>query len=237
MKCIVLFLVIFLSLSAFVHPADDSFSSQIVSQPVKLKDNALLSEDETASLISSEGTASRELMDSVYDDLTSGYRVADMDVDPKRIVLLLETTDGAIIRIAQWNEKEKAYVITDWRDLPNNVFLDTYHDGDAVLFECFDESVADSESAVLITIEESDGLWHVTSFTDAMTYSAEKTNTGYMFCDYWEYEAEEYQWHFESPTQMGKVTWMHLLEMINEYNTLFPLRPAMDEGYWDEVDG
>lgn len=233
MKCIVWLLVILWALPAFTQTEDDAFFTQIVNQPVKLKDDALLSEDETVSLISSEGTASRELMDSVHDDLTSGYRVADMDVDTKRIVLLLETTDGAIIRIAQWNKKEEAYAITDWCDLPN-VILDSYHDGDAVLFECFNKSVADSDSAVFITIEESDGLWYVTSFTDAVTYSAENTNTGYLFCDYWEYEAEEYQCHLESPTLMGEVTWMRILEMIKEYDALFPLRPAVDESYWDE---
>ena len=228
-------LMILLAVPVCAYTEENTYFTQISSQPVKLKYGIKLSQDEMEPLVSSEGTASKMLMDSVHDDLTSGYRIVDMDIDPERIVLLLDTTVDSMIRIAQWDNEEGTYSITDWPELPD-VFLDTYHDGKAVIFECTDESFSDSGLDVMVTLEEMDGLWHVTRFTDAMTYSAEMTETGYLFCDYWEYEAEEYQYCFLSPTQMGKVTWTHIAEMIEEYNVLFPLRPALNDDYWDEAE-
>lgn len=228
-------LAILLAVPVCAYTEEESYITQISSQPIKLKYGIRFSEDEMKFLISPEGAASKKLMDSVHDDLASGYRIADMDIDPKRIVLLLDTTVGSMIRIAQWDNEERAYSITDWPELPD-VFLDTYHDGEAVFFEWFDESSADSGSVVMVTLEEMEGQWYVTRFTDAMTYSAEMTETGYLFCDYWEYEAEEYQHCFLSPTQMGNVPWTHIAEMIEEYDVLFPLRPALNDEYWDETE-
>lgn len=235
MKHIAWLIVVLLTFSACAHTADSQFFSQISSQPVKLKDGTLLHEDETEPLISSEGMASQRLMNSVHDDLTSGYRVVDMDIHPSRIVLLLDTIDDSLIRIAQWNNEERTYIITNWPDLPD-VYLDTYHDGNAVLFEWHDESFTNSVSDLMVTLEEIEGQWHVVRFTDALTYYVEKTDIGYLFCDYWEYETEEYQYFFTSPTQMGEVTWTHIVGMIDEYNALFPLRPALNDAYWDEEE-
>lgn len=219
----------------YAYTEDDSFYIQVISQPVKLKNSSFLWEEDAEPLISPEGMVSPKLMDSVHDDLSGGYRVVDMDVHPNRIVLLLDTTDCFLIRIAQWNEEGQTYVIADLPGMPN-VILDTYHDGESVFFECFSESFSDNEPTVLVTLEELDGLWHVTRFTDAMTYSAEKTETGYIFCDYWDCESEEYQYHFFSPTQLSEVTWVHIIQMVDEYNLLFPLRPALEETYCDEAN-
>ena len=235
MKLIIWFIVILMSIPVCAHTEDSSFFTQISSQPVKLKNEIILSEDKSEPLISDEGTASQKLMAAVHDDLTCGYRVVDMDISPRRIVLLLDTTVASMIRIAQWDNENQTYSITDWPEMPD-VFLDTYHDGNAVFFEWFDEAFADSEPVVMVSLEEQEGLWHVTRFTDAMTYSAEMTESGYLFCDYWEYEAEEYQHHVFSSTQMGDVTWEHIVEMIEEYNVLFPQRPSLIDNSWDETE-
>ena len=100
MKCIVWLFVILLSLPVYAYTEDVPFYTQVIGQPVKLKDSTLLSGEDAEPLISPEGMVSPKLMDSVHDDLSGGYRVADMDVAPNRIVLLLDTTDYFLIRIA-----------------------------------------------------------------------------------------------------------------------------------------
>jgi len=235
MKNMVWLLIALLLFPAWACAKDSLFFAQIPCQPIKLKEGTLFSEDEMEVLISPEGTADRQLIDSVHDELTDGYRIVDMDIHHNRIVMLLETIDSYCIRIAQWNEEEQTYRINNWPDLPE-VFLDTYHDGHAVFFEYYEEFPDDFSPVFMVTIEETEDQWHVTRFTDGQTYTAKMTETGYLFCDYYEYDLEEYQYAFLAPTKMGEITWTHLTEMTNEFNARFPLRPALNDAYWDELE-
>lgn len=232
MKRMACLLMVLLSLPIFSRAEDAPFLALPNYQPVKLRSDVVLVVDETEPLLSPEGIASQRLMNAVHEELTGGYRV--VDVHGNRIVLLLATSETSLLRIAQWNEATRTYTITDWPDLPD-VYLDTYHDGNSVLFAYCDESSAECEAQIMLALEELDGKWQIIGFTDAMTYYAERTETGFLFCDYWECEDSAYHYSFTSQTEAGKITWCVLTEMIDEYNALFPLRPALNDAYWDEM--
>lgn len=235
MKNTVCLLVVILLLTGCAYQEESLFYTRISEQPIKLKDGTLLPEGETESLVDSDGIVSQVLIDAVHDDLTGGYRIADMDVDAKRILMLLAADDGYLLRIAQWNDEKQTYALTDWPHLPE-IYLDTFHDGDAVFFQWESESYADSVSRIMLTIEEEEGKWHVMRFTDGNTFSAEKTEDGYLFGDYWLYEDDAFQHPFMTQTEMGEVSWVHIMEMIDEYNALFLQRPALNDDYWEEVE-
>lgn len=99
-----------------------------------------------------------------------------------RVLLLLEDADGnKYLQAAVWDADSETYAITRSQHLPENVYLDTYHEGDAIFVSVGYETEAFAESGDLddlswlyITAEWTDaGVWVVTDVTDGNSFYAD----------------------------------------------------------------
>lgn len=118
----------------------------------------------------------------IHPSLTNGDTVVDGDVSGLRVLFLLEDADGnKYLQAAVWDADSETYAITRSQYLPENVYLDTYHEGDAIFVSVGYETEAFAESADLddlawlyITAEWTDaGEWVVTDVTDGNSFYAD----------------------------------------------------------------
>ena len=120
--------------------------------------------------------------DQISPSLTNGDTVVEGDISGLRVLLLLEDADGnKYLQAAVWDADSETYAITRSQHLPENVYLDTYHEGDAIFVSVGYETEAFAESGDLddlswlyITAEWKDaGEWVVTDVTDGNSFYAD----------------------------------------------------------------
>ena len=120
--------------------------------------------------------------DQISPSLTNGDTVVGGDISSLRVLLLLEDADGnKYLQAAVWDADSATYAITRGQHLPGNVYLDTYHEGDAIFVAVGYETEAFAESGDLddlawlyITVEWTDaGAWVVTDVTDGNSFYAD----------------------------------------------------------------
>lgn len=71
--------------------------------------------------------------DQIHPSLTNGDTVVQGDISSLRVLLLLADADGnKYLQAAVWDADSATYAITRSSNLPENAYLDTYHEGDAI---------------------------------------------------------------------------------------------------------
>lgn len=66
--------------------------------------------------------------------LIGDYGVLDLDVSAEQVLLYLSDNDQSFLRLALWDTILEQYSTKDTGLLPADSYLDTYHDGDSILF-------------------------------------------------------------------------------------------------------
>ena len=158
------------------------------------------------------------------DELAEGCGVVDIDISTERILLQLTQEERLFLRIAQWDEALGGVHLIDSGALPAESYLDTYHDGDAVLLTM----PVTEKSQIFITFKQLDDGWYLTSFTDGQTFTAKLCEQGYQLNDYYE-PSEEYTWNVEGALQVEGFCSEVLVEIIEVYDTLMADRPSVCE--------
>ena len=122
--------------------------------------------------------------DQISPSLTNGDTVVEGDISSLRVLLLLADADSA------------TYAITRSSNLPENAYLDTYHEGDAIFLSVGYDTPGFAESGDLddlawlyITAEWTDtGAWVVTDVTDGFSFFVDYDDGQYVIRDYWDEE-------------------------------------------------
>lgn len=133
--------------------------------------------------------------DQISPSLTNGDTVVEGDISSLRVLLLLADADGnKYLQAAVWDADSATYAITRSSNLPENAYLDTYHEGDAIFLSVGYDTPGFAESGDLdglawlyITAEWTDtGAWVVTDVTDGFSFFVDYDDGQYVIRDYWD---------------------------------------------------
>ena len=135
--------------------------------------------------------------DQIHPSLTNDDTVVDGDISSLRVLLLLADADGnKYLQAAVWDADSATYAITRSSNLPENAYLDTGHEGNAIFLSVGYATPGFAESGDLddlawlyITAEWTDtGAWVVTDVTDGFSFFADYDGVQYVVRDYWDEE-------------------------------------------------
>lgn len=133
--------------------------------------------------------------DQISPSLTNDDTVVDGDISSLRVLLVLADADGnKYLQAAVWEADSATYAITRSSNLPENAYLDTYHEGDAIFLSVGYDTPGFAESGDLddlawlyITAEWTDaGAWVVTRVTDGSSFFAYYDGEQYVVRDDWD---------------------------------------------------
>ncbi len=133
--------------------------------------------------------------DQIHPSLTNGDTVVQGDISSLRVLLLLADADGnKYLQAAVWDADSATYAITRSSNLPENAYLDTYHEGDAIFLSVGYDTPGFTESGDLddlawlyITAEWTDaGAWVVNDVTDGFSFFVDYDDGQYVVRDYWD---------------------------------------------------
>lgn len=133
--------------------------------------------------------------DQISPSLTGGDTVVQGDISSLRVLLLLADADGnKYLQAAVWDADSATYAITRSSNLPENAYLDTYHEGDAIFLSVGYDTPGFAESGDLddlawlyITAEWTDtDAWVVTDVTDGFSFFVDYDDGQYVIRDYWD---------------------------------------------------
>lgn len=142
-----------------------------------------------------ENVINPQFGDQIHPSLTNGDTVVQGDISSLRVLLLLEDADGnKYLQAAVWDADSETYAITRSSNLPENAYLDTYHEGDAIFLSVGYDTPGFAESGDLddlawlyITAEWMDaGAWVVNDVTDGFSFFADYDGGQYVVRDYWD---------------------------------------------------
>lgn len=103
--------------------------------------------------------------DQIHPSLTNGDMVVDGDVSGLRVLLLLEDADGnKYLQAAVWDADSATYAITRSSNLPENAYLDTGHEGNAIFLSVGYDTPGFAESGDL---DDLAWLYITAEWTDA----------------------------------------------------------------------
>ena len=127
--------------------------------------------------------------------VTAEEIIVQGDISSLRVLLLLEDADGnKYLQAAVWDADSATYAITRSSNLPENAYLDTYHEGDAIFLSVGYDTPGFAESGDLddlawlyITAEWTDaGAWVVNDVTDGFSFFVDYDDGQYVIRDYWD---------------------------------------------------
>lgn len=133
--------------------------------------------------------------DQIHPSLTNDDTVVDGDISSLRVLLLLADADGnKYLQAAVWDANSVTYAITRSSNLPENAYLDTGHEGNAIFLSVGYATPGFAESGDLddlawlyITAEWTDAsAWVVTDVTDGFSFFADYDGGQYVVRDYWD---------------------------------------------------
>ena len=133
--------------------------------------------------------------DQIHPSLTNGDTVVQGDISSLRVLLLLADADGnKYLQAAVWDADSATYAITRSSNLPENAYLDTYHEGDAIFLSVGYDTPGFAELGDLddlawlyITAEWTDtDAWVVTDVTDGFSFFVDYDDGQYVIRDYWD---------------------------------------------------
>ena len=158
----------------------------------------------------------------------------DWDDDGFRTLEYIEEKEGlSFLRIYM----EDAEFIRD--AFPQHCYLETYHDGPAILMDYYmkmpdgplswDE--VPMENHIWMTFEFLDGKWVLTLCSDAQTWMAEVEKGRFTFTDY-SRPSPEWEWQAFLDNDLMTFDFLQLETLIDQYNEIMPERPSIagDEG-------
>lgn len=164
--------------------------------PLEIREDSAVTAEEL--VISKWGNAiNPQFGDQISPSLTNGDTVVDGDISSLRVLLLLADADGnKYLQAAVWDADSATYTITRSQNLPENAYLDTYHEGNAIFLSVGYDTPGFAESGDLddlawlyITAEWTDaGAWVVTRVTDGNSFYADYDGERYVIQDYWDEE-------------------------------------------------
>lgn len=166
--------------------------------------------------------------------LVGKHNIVDADIGKERILLLLSSDDYIFLRIAQWDDMLNQYSIIDTDWLPAKSWLDTYHNGDAVLLTIPFNNESDTANStrigdwIYLTFQYQDDSWYLTDFTDGYSFVAFLDNRSYIFDDYYE-SATEYRWTMDSILFFDHFSPTELFQYIYAYDVAKPNRPSLTD--------
>lgn len=140
-------------------------------------------------------TINPQFGDQISPSLTNGDTVVQGDISSLRVLLLLADADGnKYLQAAVWDADSATYAITRSSNLPENAYLDTYHEGDAIFLSVGYDTPGFAESGDLddlawlyITAEWTDtDAWVVTDVTDGFSFFVDYDDGQYVIRDYWD---------------------------------------------------
>ena len=174
-----------------------------------------------------------EVQQSCVSSLIGEYDVLDLDVSAERILLHLSDGRQSFLRLALWDTIRGQYRIKDTGWLPAESYLDSYHDGDSILFmtSLGEDGITESTPVcdeVYLTFDYMEDDWYLTHFTDGQSFVAALQNGVYLFEDYYE-SSENYAWRIPHVFAFEGFNPMELIPCIVEYNTAMPNRPSLIE--------
>lgn len=159
--------------------------------PIEIRMNSTIAQN--GKIITTKGAIYPEFYDLIHPSLTEEDEVVDGDVSEQRIVLMLAKQDKSkYLRIATWEWENRKYTIVDSKCLPQNSFLEKYHDGDSVLLDVGYITEGDDEPEELddltwlyFTIElNMQGEWSITNITDGYTFFADYDGERFIIRNY-----------------------------------------------------
>ncbi len=166
-----------------------------------------------------------------YDDPRRKY---DSDDDDFRTLEYIEEKEGlSFLRIYM----EDAVFVRD--SFPQHCYLETYHDGPAILMDYY-MKIPDGplswdevpmENHIWMTFEFLDGKWVLTLCSDAQTWMANVENGRFTFTDY-SRPGPEWEWVADLDNDLMTFDFLQLEALIDQYNEITPERPSIagDEG-------
>lgn len=122
---------------------------------------------------------------------------------------------------------------------PQHCYLETYHDGSAILMDYYmkmpdgplswDE--VPLENHIWMTFEFLEGKWVLTDCTDAQTWMAKVENGRFTFTDY-SRPGPDWEWQAFLDNDLMTFDFLQLEALIGQYNAIMPERPSLagDEG-------
>ena len=138
--------------------------------PLEIREGSAVTADEL--VIPKWGNAiNPQFGDLIHPSLTNGDTMVDGDISSLRVLLLMADADGnKYLQAAVWDADSATYAITRSSNLPENAYLDTVHEGNAIFLSVGYATPGFAESGDLddlawlyITAEWTDaGAWVVT---------------------------------------------------------------------------
>jgi len=193
----------------------DAYSEQIASEPADVYMHEYIQLLEQGSLLS-EDQKERAIF------LAEEYEVYMSDISKERIVLLLSNGDHLLVRVAQWEDSEQ-YRITDSGPLPNESYLDSFHDGNQLFLfipTAYEEIENPDDSLCIdlfLTFQQlDDENWYLTDFTDGQSFTAALINQKYLFSDYYD-ASESYTYIAGNALRLEHFDVAGLLSLIENY--------------------
>lgn len=100
--------------------------------PLEIREGSAVTAEEII-VPKSGNTINPQFGDQISPSLTNGDTVVQGDISSLRVLLLLADADGnKYLQAAVWDADSATYAITRSSNLPENAYLDTYHEGDAI---------------------------------------------------------------------------------------------------------
>lgn len=97
--------------------------------PLEIREGSAVTAEEII-VPKSGNTINPQFGDQIHPSLTNGDTVVQGDISSLRVLLLLEDADGnKYLQAAVWDADSATYAITRSSNLPENAYLDTYHEG------------------------------------------------------------------------------------------------------------
>ena len=147
-----------------------------------------------------------------------------MDTSTQRIILLLANYEGVIARIATWNHERQCYNTIDSPYLPGESFLDSYHDGNAILLKII--SMNTETTTFYLTFDYYDQDWILTSFNNGYTINARKEGNGYILNDYY-CPTDQTVMIKEGIISFSDFSIQEIDSWFQEYDSVFPEHPSL----------
>ena len=137
------------------------------------------------------------------------------------------------LKIQMHDRSESEYI---WDELPPHSFLDTYHDGDAILLHHYlglPDGPMDWEEASIcnswfMTFAYDGADWRLTNLTNGMTWAAYIVDGVYTFEDYY-FSDPAWQWSVVFEDRLEKLDFTKLEFLVELYELQKPDRPSLSD--------
>ena len=119
---------------------------------------------------------------------------------------------------------------------PQHCYLETYHDGSAILMDYYmklpdgpvDWQEVPLENHIWMTFEFLEDRWVLTDCSDAQTWMAKVENGRFVFTDF-SRPGPEWEWEADLDNDLMTFDFLGLEALIDQYNEIMPNRPSLTE--------